>query len=274
MAELSGSILGEVISRRRERVTEARARVPLAKLEKAARTREDLRDFSGAMEGGGTRIRVIAELKRASPSAGVLRRDFDPRAIALGYEAAGAAALSVLTEEDHFLGSLQDLADARAAVRLPVLQKDFILEPYQVFESAAAGADALLLIVAALEDRDLRELFKLSNELGLAALVEVHDEAELDRALDVGAKLVGVNNRNLKTLQVDLETSFRLRPRIPAGVICVSESGIRTPSDSKRLEEARYDAALIGERFMTAEAPGHELAEFLKAGADLERARA
>jgi indole-3-glycerol phosphate synthase len=257
------AVLNEIVQKRRARLAEAKARVPLATLEKSARGREGLRDFAGAI-ASWRGLRVVAELKRASPSGGMLRQDYSPRAIALGYEAAGAAALSVLTEEDHFLGSLQHLVEARAAGRLPVLRKDFILEPYQVFESAAAGADALLLIVAALDDRELRELMKLSKELALAALVEVHDEAELERALAAGAKLIGVNNRDLKTLEVDLETSFRLRPRIPAGVIAVSESGIRTPVDLNRLEQAGFDAALIGERFMASEDPGHELAEFLR----------
>ncbi len=267
------TVLNLIVRKRRARLAEAKARVPLAKLEKLAGGREDLRDFGGAV-ASWRGLRVVAELKRASPSGGVLRPDYHPAAIALGYEAAGAAALSVLTEEDHFQGSLQHLVEVRAAVRLPVLRKDFILEPYQVYESAAAGADALLLIVAALEDGELREMMKLSKELGLAALVEVHDETELDRALAEGARLVGVNNRNLKTLEVDLETSFRLRPRIPAGVIAISESGIWTPADLKRLDHAGYHAALIGERFMTAADPGQELAEFLKVGASLVRARA
>src|SRR5205823_911762 len=161
---------------------EAKSRVPLAVLEKSARDRGDFRDFAGGL-ANWRGLRIVAELKRASPSGGVLRQEYSPRDIALGYEAAGAAALSVLTEEEHFQGSLQHLVEVRAAVRLPVLRKDFILEPYQAFESAAAGADALLLIVAALEDGELREMMKLSKELGLAALVEVHDETELDRAL-------------------------------------------------------------------------------------------
>ena len=273
MAEVRGTILGEIISRRRERVAEARRCVPLRMLEQSARAREDRRDFTGAVAASGADLRVIAELKRASPSGGLLRPNYHPPAIALGYESAGAAALSVLTEEDHFQGSVQHLVEVRAAVGLPVLRKDFILEPYQVYESAAAGADALLLIVAALEDHELRELAKLSMELGLAALVEVHDEAELERAVSAGAKIVGVNNRDLKTLEVDIETSFRLRPRIPRGVLAVSESGIRTPADLKRLEQAGFDAAVIGETFMRAENPGNALAQFLKVGAGLARAR-
>lgn len=265
------TVLDEIVRKRRARLAEVKARVPLATLEQTARAREDKRDFSSAV-ASWRGLRVIAELKRASPSGGMLRQDYSPQAIALGYEAAGAAALSVLTEEDHFQGSLEHLVEVRGAVRLPVLRKDFILEPYQVFESAAAGADAVLLIVAALEDHELGELMKLSKELGLAALVEVHDEAELDRALTADAKLIGVNNRNLRTLEVDLETSFRLRARIPADVTAISESGVRTPADLKRLDQAGYHAVLIGERFMTAADPGRELAEFLKVGANLARA--
>ena len=216
---------------------------------------------------------VIAELKRASPSQGVLSPDYRPRAIAKGYEAAEATALSVLTEEDNFLGSLHDLVEVRAAVRLPVLRKDFILEPYQVYESAAAGADAVLLIVAALEEGELGQLLELSHKIGMAALVEIHDQAELDRAVKAGAKIVGVNNRDLRTLEVDVETSFRLRPSIPPGVAAVSESGIRTPQDLKRLADAGYDAALIGERFMTAPDPGEALAALLEAGCEKSEVR-
>ncbi len=218
-------------------------------------------------------FRVIAELKRASPSQGVLSPDYRPRAIAKGYEAAEAAALSVLTEEDNFLGSLHDLVEVRAAVRLPVLRKDFILEPYQVYESAAAGADAVLLIVAALKEGELGQLLELSQKIGMAALVEIHDQAELDRAVKAGAKIIGVNNRDLKTLEVDVETSFRLRPSIPPGVAAVSESGIRTPQDLKRLADAGYDAALIGERFMTAPDPGQALADLLEAGCEKSEVR-
>jgi indole-3-glycerol phosphate synthase len=209
-------------------------------------------------------------MKRASPSRGLLRQRYRRREIAGSYEQAGAAALSVLTEEQFFLGSLDDLTEARGAVSLPVLRKDFILDSYQVYESVAAGADALLLIVAALPDEDLRTLLALSDRLRVAALVEVHTAEELDRALAAGAKIVGINNRDLKTLNVDLEVSLRLRPKIPAGCVAVSESGIRGPAELKRLAEAGYDAVLIGERLMTAEDPGKELADFLK----LERALA
>jgi len=256
-------------------LAEARARVPLAALEHAAGIREERRDFGaaldrrrrkfGASEQGAAELAIIAELKAASPSAGVLKRDYRPADIARGYESAGAAALSVLTEEEYFRGSLEHLKEARAAADVPVLRKDFILDAYQVYESVAAGADALLLIVAALADQELRRLIELADRLRIAALVEVHTAEELDRAIAAGAKIIGVNNRNLKTLEVNLETSVRLRPRIPAGCLSVSESGIRTAADLERLRDAGFDAALIGERFMMAEEPGRELAALLEA---------
>jgi indole-3-glycerol phosphate synthase len=271
--KLEGTVLGGIIARRRERLAEAKARVPFRALREAAEARFDFRDFTRAIAGGGGTLAIIAELKRASPSRGILSAKYRRREIAQGYQAAGAAGLSVLTEEDHFLGSLKDLVEVRAAVRLPVLRKDFILEPYQVYESAAAGADGVLLIAAALEESELRQLLELSREMGMAALAEIHDGAELDRATKAGAKMIGVNNRDLKTLEVDIETSFRLRPRLPPGVVTVSESGIRAPQDLKRLADAGYDAALIGERFMTAPDPGNELAEFLKLEPALAKAK-
>lgn len=263
MVELTGTFLGEIVAARRQRIQEARVRVPLETVQKAAATRAERRDFAARL-GGGSTVRVIAEMKRASPSRGLLRQHYRRREIALGYERAGAAALSVLTEEQFFLGSLDDLREARAAVSLPVLRKDFILDGYQVYESAAAGADALLLIVAALSDEDLRGLLDLSERLRIAALVEVHTDEELKRALAAGAKIVGVNNRDLKTLEVNLETSCRLRPRIPSDCLAVSESGIKTAGDVRILAEAGYHAILIGERLMTAPDPGTALAELVE----------
>jgi indole-3-glycerol phosphate synthase len=263
--ESPATVLDKILLARRKRVEEARARVPFARLE-AAVAHRDHRDFAGALSGAP--LRVIAELKRSSPSRGLLRREYRRRELAQGYESAGAAALSVLTEEDFFMGSLRDLEEVREAVGLPVLCKDFILDAYQVYESVAAGADALLFIVAALEDRELRSLIELSQRLGVAALVEVHTAEELDRALAAGARILGVNNRDLRTLEVDLETSLRLRERIPAGCLAVSESGIKTAADLRRLSEVGFDAVLIGERFMEAPDPGRELAALL-AGAGL-----
>jgi indole-3-glycerol phosphate synthase len=262
MAESPSTVLERILAARRKRVEEARARVPFGRLEEAVAARRDYRDFAEALSGAP--LRVIAELKRASPSRGLLRPAYRCRELAQGYESAGAAALSVLTEQDFFMGSLPDLAEARGAVRLPVLCKDFILDAYQLYESVAAGADAVLLIVAALEDRDLRSLLELSQRLGVAALVEVHTAQELERAILAGARLLGVNNRNLKTLAVDLETSLRLRGKIPAGCLAVSESGIRSGKDLRRLSEAGFDAVLVGERLMEAADPGRELATMLE----------
>jgi len=268
---LESTVLDQILVARRRRLDASRARVPLSELQRGAEARSDLRDFAEALRGPA--LRVIAELKRASPSRGVLRVDFRPAEIARGYEAAGAAALSVLTEEDFFSGSLEDLCQARAAVALPVLRKDFVIEDYQVYEAAAAGADAVLLIVAALGAGELPRLIELSHSLRLAALVEVHTEEELQRALDAGARIVGVNNRNLKTLEVDLETSFRLREKIPATCPAVSESGIRTADDLKRLSAAGFDAVLIGERFMTEADPASALADLLSLASVAPRAR-
>ena len=260
--DLSGTCLGEIVAAHRQQIGVARARRPLETLKLAAKARSERRDFAAALSGA--HLRVIAELKRASPSRGILRRQCRCDAIAQSYEAAGASALSVLTEERYFLGSLDDLETVRAAVRLPVLRKDFILEDYQIYETVAVGADALLLIVAALSDEDLRRSVELCLDLQIAPLVEVHDEPELERALAAGARIIGVNNRDLKTLEVDLETSLRLRPGIPAGCVAVSESGIKTSQDLHCIAEAGYHAALIGERFMTTADPGAALREMLE----------
>lgn len=234
-------------------------------------TRVDHSNFAWAVSGEG--LGIIAELKQASPSAGVLRADYQPAAIARGYAAAGAAALSVLTEEDFFKGSLDHLREVRQATALPILRKDFIVDAYQVYEAAAARADAILLIVAALTDHEVREWIKLAESLKLAALVEVHTEEETHRAVDAGAEIIGVNNRNLRTLAVDLETSLRLRALIPASCIAVSESGIKTAADLTRLSSAGYNAVLIGERFITQPDPGKELADLLELVPELARPR-
>ena len=258
------NLLDEIVAERRKTLAGVQACLPFERVKAAAERRPegfDRRDFAAALSV--PELGVIAELKQASPSRGVLRADYRPREIAQGYEAAGAVALSVLTEEQHFHGSLTDLVDARDATSIPVLRKDFIVDPYQVYETAASGADALLLIVAALDDSDLRRLIELAARLEVAALVEVHNEEELDRALAAGATIVGVNNRDLRTFEVSLETSFRLRSRIPAGCLAISESGIGTAADLKRLHEAGFNAALIGERLITAPDPGEALAALL-----------
>ena len=261
MVDLAGTCLGEIVAARRRRVEAAQASVALETLRRAVEARVERRDFAAALARGP--LQVIAELKRASPSRGVLREDYRCVDIARSYQAAGAAALSVLTEERYFFGSLADLEAARTAVRLPVLRKDFILADYQIYESVAAGADALLLIVAALSDEELRGFLKLCRDLRIAALVEVHDQIELERAVRAGATIIGVNNRDLKTLEVDLATSFRLRAGIPADSIAVSESGIKTGEDLCRIAAAGYHAVLIGERFMTAADPGTALKQML-----------
>ena len=266
--EVGSTILDDIVSARRLTLEETRLAVPLERVQQMAEARQERRDFAAALtarDGPGTApgLRVIAELKRASPSRGLLRRNYRRRDIACGYAHAGASALSVLTEERHFLGSLRDLTVARQAVEIPVLRKDFILESYQVYESVAAGADALLLIVAALPEQDLRSLLDLCKQLRIAALVEVHTEAELDRAIQAGAQIIGVNNRNLKTLEMNLETSFKLRAKMPRACLAVSESGIKTSADLLRIREAGFNAVLIGERLMTQSDPGEALRQLL-----------
>lgn len=265
-------VLSTIIAARRRRIDEARAGVPLGSLRQAVEARTDFRDFAGALSGEA--LSVIAELKKASPSRGLLRPDFRPPEIATSYQQAGASALSVLTEEEFFQGSLNHLKAARSAVRLPILRKDFIIDEYQVYESAAAGADALLLIVAALEDGDLKHLLALSGRLNVAALVEVHTADELERAVAAGAQIIGVNNRNLSTLEVNLETSFRLREKIPAQCLAVSESGIKSGDDLERLAKAGFNAVLIGEHLMLAGDPGEELSRLLSSAPTLKMAGA
>lgn len=272
MAELAKTVLKDIVATRRQRVEEARERVSLRQVQAAAEVRSERRDFAAALSG--ERLRVIAELKRASPSRGLICRDYQPRKIAQSYAQARAAALSVLTEEDFFLGSLDDLRKARAAVSLPVLRKDFILDGYQVFESVAAGADALLLIAAVLTDRNLRDLLELCDRQRIAALVEVHSKEELDRALAAGARVIGINNRNLNTMEVSLETSLRLRAKIPSTCLAVSESGIKKAADLERLAAAGFNAVLMGERLMAAPDPGQELAALLEGAKGLARGSA
>lgn len=200
-------------------------------------------------------ISVIAEVKRSSPSKGPLAAVEDPAAVALAYQEGGASAISVLTERRRFHGDLDDLAAVRAGVRIPVLRKDFVVDPYQVLEARAWGADLVLLIVAALDDERLRELYALATELGLLALVEVHTPEETRRAVDLGAELIGVNNRNLKTLEVDLAQFERLAPLVPEGIITVAESGITGPQDVARVHRAGADVVLVGEALVTSGDP-------------------
>jgi indole-3-glycerol phosphate synthase len=213
--------------------------------------------------GGGPSVRLIAEIKRASPSRGPLRADLDPVALATVYEANGAAAVSVLTDCRFFRGSLADLRAVRAQTTLPVLRKDFVIDPYQVYEARAAGADAILLIVAALDARQLADLYDLARELGMDALVEVHSEAELGRALSVEPAIVGVNNRDLRTFEVDLETTARLRPLVPPDVVFVAESGVRSNADVQRLAALGAHAMLVGEALVVAPDVGRAVRELV-----------
>jgi indole-3-glycerol phosphate synthase len=249
-----------------ERITESRREAePMAALERRAMSATPRGDQFEAGLGARTRVNVIAECKRRSPSKGVLAASYDPVAIARRYESGGAAAISVLTEPTFFDGALEHLAAVRQAVSLPLLRKDFIVDDYQLFEARASGADAILLIVAALEQAPLVRLQQRAWDLGLAALVEVHDDAELGRAVDAGARIIGVNNRNLRTLSVDKEASYRLAMRMPTGVIAVSESGLQTRDDVDRLSAAGYGAFLIGERFMTDADPAKAIRELIVA---------
>jgi indole-3-glycerol phosphate synthase/phosphoribosylanthranilate isomerase len=265
MKEVPG-VLGRILMRTREHVHERRREMPLSRLQGSAPTPGSRRSFMTAVSRPG-QVNVIAEFKRRSPSRGVIREDLHPVRVAQAYEVAGAAAISVLTEEQFFGGSLDDLKEARGATLLPALRKDFIVDPYQVWEAWYAGADAVLLIAAALEDDELRMLLGTAEEVGLDALVEVHDRAELSRALAAGARLVGVNSRDLHTMEVSLQTALDLAPEIPDGVTAVAESGITGAGDVRRLRDAGYDAFLVGEHLMTAPDPGAALEDLLRASA-------
>lgn len=247
-------ILDDIIAARRTDLAAARLATPLAALRDRPGWALPRRGFAAALRA--RRPAVIAEVKKASPSKGVIRADFDPVAIARRYAECGAAAISVLTEERYFQGSPAYLEAIRAAVAVPLLRKDFIIDPYQVAEARAWGADAILLIVAALDDRPLRELHVAAGELGLDVLVEAHTAEEVDRAVAAGATLIGVNNRDLRTFVTTLETAERLRERIPAGAIAVAESGIETVADVARLRAAGYDVFLVGESLMRQPDPG------------------
>jgi indole-3-glycerol phosphate synthase len=248
-----------------QRITETRrAEEPLASVERRAAERTPHGDRFEAALGAPGRRNIIAECKRRSPSKGVLAAQYDPVAIAKQYEQGGAAAISVLTEPTFFDGALAHLCAVREAVSVPLLRKDFIVDEYQLFEARASGADAVLLIVAALEQSALTRLQSRAWEIGLATLVEVHDDQELSRAVDSGARLIGVNNRNLRTLSVDVGASDRLAAKMPGGVVGVSESGLQTRADLERLAASGYRAFLIGERFMTDRDPARAIAELIR----------
>lgn len=254
-------ILSRILATKADEIAAARTQRPFAALDAAARARNDLRDFHGALRRkiAAGKAAVIAEVKKASPSKGLLRPDFDPAAIARSYAEGGAACLSVLTDRQYFQGAPEYLDMARAASGLPALRKDFIVDAYQVAEARAMGADAVLLIVAALDDATLRALEDAAESYGLAVLVEVHDAPELDRALALRTPLIGINNRDLRTFEVRLETTLDLLPRIPADRLVITESGIHVAADVARMRAQGVEAFLVGEAFMRAPDPGAAL---------------
>jgi len=256
-------ILKKIVARKREEIAERSAKTPEADLRARLADADAPRGFVDSLLGkvDAGKSGVIAEIKKASPSKGVLREDFRPAEIARSYAQHGAACLSVLTDVDFFQGGDAYLQQARAACSLPVIRKDFIVDPYQVYEARAIEADCILLIVACLEDAQMRELNGLAQELGMDVLVEVHDGEELERALAMPGRMVGINNRNLRTFEVSLQTTLDLLPAIPEERLVVTESGIHTPADVQLMREHKVNAFLVGEAFMRAEEPGEKLAE-------------
>jgi indole-3-glycerol phosphate synthase len=258
----TNTVLDRILEARRASVDHRKRVLPETALKYGVKAAPPVRDFAAALSRDG--FNVLAELKPASPSRGVIRDPFNAIELAQSLEAAGAAALSVLTEEDFFHGSLKNLRDARKNVALPILRKDFIFDPWQVWESRANDADSFLLIVAALGDIQLSELLALGRELGMEPLIEVHTREELQRALTAGARIVGVNNRDLKTLTVRMETSFQLIAEIPDACIAVCESGLRSHDDLTKMRAAGFDAFLIGEHLMLSPDPGAALSQLLR----------
>ena len=249
----SGDILQRIVETKRGQVEALRR--SLSDLRDRAEDAPAARDFAGAIAGGEA-VSVIAEIKRRSPGAGAIRTDLDPLLLGPAYESGGAAALSVLTDEEYFGGSLGDLAEVRGLVGIPVLRKDFVIDESQVYEARGAGADAILLIVRILDDDRLRSLRALAEELGMSALVEAHDGAEVERGLAAGARLLGINNRNLRTFETQIDVTLSLAARVPRGVVLVSESGIHTAADVCRVGERGVDAVLVGESLLRQEDPG------------------
>lgn len=262
MVIFMSDILKKILAVKQQEVTAAQAAQPLAQIRAAAAQAQPVRDFVGAMRSriGTGQPAVIAEIKKASPSKGVLRADFRPAEIAASYARHGAACLSVLTDEQFFQGSAAYLQQARAACALPVLRKDFMVDAYQIYQARAMGADAILLIAAALELVQMQEFEALAHSLGMAVLVEVHDGVELDAALQLTTPLIGINNRNLRTFEVSLQTTLDLLARIPEGRMVVTESGILQPPDVALMRSHDVHAFLVGEAFMRAAEPGEELA--------------
>ncbi|MDP2827231.1 MAG: indole-3-glycerol phosphate synthase TrpC [Sulfuricellaceae bacterium] len=256
-------ILNKIIAVKQTEVANALAKKPYSAIRAEAEAMPAARDFTGAIRSkiAAGKSAVIAEIKKASPSKGVIRDDFDPAAIARGYEQNGAACLSVLTDGQFFRGSKNDLIEARAACALPVLRKDFMIDSYQICRARTIGADAILLIVAALDLPKMQELEAVAHELGMAVLVESHDAEELELALQLKTPLIGINNRNLRTFETRLDTTLELLPRIPKDRIAITESGILTPEDVSRMRQHGVNAFLVGEAFMRAGQPGAALAQ-------------
>jgi indole-3-glycerol phosphate synthase len=257
-----GDILNQIVATKREEIASAQKRVPLAAMRADAESRVLTRDFEGALRRkiAAGKSAVIAEIKKASPSKGVLRPAFIPADIAQSYAEFGAACLSVLTDRQFFQGQVDYLKQARASCDLPVLRKDFIVDPYQIYESRAIGADCILLIAACLDDARMAELEAIARSLDMAVLVEVHDLRELERALKLKTPLVGINNRNLRSFEVTLDTTLGMIKDVPADRLLVTESGVASRADVKRLRDAGVNAFLVGEAFMRAEDPGEALA--------------
>jgi indole-3-glycerol phosphate synthase len=260
--ELEGTILDDIMQAKVHELIGAKSKLSAVSLESVMDRAPDIRPLKNALISHAPA--VIAEIKKASPSAGLIREDFDPETIAREYETSGAAALSVITEVSRFHGGLEILARLRWISKLPLLRKDFIIDPYQILEARHAGADAVLLIAVLLNADMLKNLRMEAERLGMEALVEVHNESELQHALDAGATLIGVNNRDLRTFKVSLEVSLNLARVIPKGVLSVSESGIRTAEDIRRLSDAGYRGFLVGEHLMRSSSPGRALAELLR----------
>lgn len=264
LAKRRGEILDEIMTHHRENLPKVMADVPFADLRAMASVAAPPRDFEAAVRAPG--VSLIAECKKASPSKGLLVSNYDPVRLAKLYEKAGARAISVLTDARHFQGTLAHLRDVREAVRLPVLRKDFLFHPYQLYEARVAGADAVLLIAAVLSDTEMRELLALARKLGMAALVEVHDEAELARVLPLRPGIIGVNNRNLQTFEVDFGNTARLRALIPSEIAVVGESGLKTPDDVRAMKEAGVDAVLVGETLVRSKDIAGTARAFVAAG--------
>ena len=263
MSNKTPDILVKILNRKREEIAERSAGVSLDNLKQRCASADPVRGFIRSIENkiASRQSAVIAEIKKASPSKGILREDFNPAEIASSYAVNGAACLSILTDKDYFQGHEEYLQQARAACELPVIRKDFIIDPYQVYEARVIDADCILLIVSALDDAPLQELFDLAHELQMDVLMEVHDEEEMQRALKTGARLIGINNRNLRTFETSLDTTLDMRNMVSEQHILVTESGIHSRDDIRLMRDNDVNTFLVGEAFMRAEDPGKKLAE-------------